>query len=819
MIRKFYTNVFPYKGKIYERFVDDTGKKQFSSSKYKPSLFVSSTIKTGYETIHKQPVKKIQFDSIYKAKDWAKYNKDITLGNIDFQYPYISDYYPNDIEYNVDDVDTFYLDIEVTADNGFPDINNPQDSVTAITVCFKDIYYVWGLDTYTTSRSDVVYRKCQNEDELILLFISFWTKHKPDILTGWYVKFFDIPYLIARCIKLGLKDQVKLLSPIKTIFEKHTTIHKKDYKYYDIYGVAILDYIDLYKKFNLKKQESYKLGYIGYVELGMEKIQDDEIAGYNLYKTDYQKFIDYNIRDVEIVVGLEKKKKMIELVMFIAYHAKINYQDVFSPVKTWDNIIFNYLKQHNIAIPLKDSGSKGEEYIGAYVKIPETGRYTNILLFDIKSLYPSIICSLNISPETLCEPHTQDLRDLRSDLSVDCVLEKLVTTNALKKHNYSVGVNGALYDRTKQGMLPILVKKLFADRTTAKTKMLTLKKQDAVLHKDDISYLDIKQHAFKILLNSLYGGLGNQYFRFYNIDNAEAITLTGQTIIKWIIQGVDEHLNKHFKTKGVNYIFYCDTDSIFISLPNVPVDKLQEISDNVISPAIEDLFVELHDYLNMYENFFTMGRELIATTGIWTAKKRYMMNVTNKDNIDYSADPILEIKGIESVRTTTPEICRKKIEECIKLILREDESVVEDFINNFEIEFNKLPPEDIASPTTVNNIEDYMSDVSSIKPYNKSTPIQVRGSILYNMKLKEMGLTNKYSEIQSGEKVKYVYLKVPNGIDENVIAFSSVLPNEYDLHDYIDYKTQFTKSFLEPIKRITTVINWRINATPALDFL
>jgi len=834
MIRKFYTNVFPLKGKIYERFIDDNGLKQFTSVNYKPSLFEDEYLRSdgsmtpsGYETIDKRPAKKIDFKSIYQAKQWIKDNKGIDnhniYGNVDFQYPYISDMYPDTINYDISKVDILFFDIEVTANNGFPNVDDPEDSVTSITAHLNGKYHVFGLEQYTPKSSNVDYTLCSSEQDLLFKFITFWSNAKPDIVTGWFIKLFDIPYLIGRCIKIGMKDEMKYLSPVKTIFEKYVHLNNKDNRCFDIYGISILDYYDLYKKFSPKKQESYKLGYIGYAELGLDKIQDDEIAGYNLYKTDYEKFIDYNIRDVEIVVELESKLKMIELVMFIAYHAKVNYQDVFSPVKTWDTIIFNYLKQHKIVIPHKDAKRKDAKYEGAYVKEPNCGRYNNILLYDFTSLYPRIICSLNIGPETKREYYDfgrgiqDELNGAISNIDVESVLEKTMDLDVLKKVGCGIGVNGTLYDNSFPGMLSILIKKLSSDRTEAQEKMFGYRIEDEFGYASEISYLDVKQQALKILLNSLYGGLGNQYFRFYDIDNAEAVTVTGQALIQWVERNINKFLNTYFNTTDFEYAFYCDTDSVFLTIPDIDVDKLKEFGNNIITPKIKELVAEASEYLNMYENFLSMGMEIIANTGIWTAKKRYMMNVVHKDGKDYD-EARLKIMGIESVRTSTPEIVRKRIEECITIILRKEKADVEKFVLDFEKEFSSLPPEDIAFPTSINDIGKYKSDDLYYRLYEKGTPIHVRGSILYNNQLTEHGLTQWYNEIRDGDKIKFVYLMLPNGIGENVISFPSILPEEYDLHNYIDYKTQFQKTFLEPIERITDIINWRINGTPSLPF-
>jgi DNA polymerase elongation subunit (family B) len=592
---------------------------------------------------------------------------------------------------------------------------------------------------------------------------------------------------------------------------------------YDIGGITQLDYLDLYKKFTYKAQESYRLDYIAEVELGQKKLDHSEFDTFkDFYTKDWQKFVEYNIVDVELVDRLEDKMKLIELAITMAYDAKVNYADVFFQVRMWDNIIYNYLKKRNIVIPPKEKSAKDAKYAGAYVKEPKPGVYDWVVNFDLNSLYPHLIMMYNISPETLMD-------ERHPTASVDRILNQQVSFELHK--DYAVCANGAMFRKDSRGILPELMEKMYNERVIFKKKMIEAKKKyEKTPTKDlekEISRCNNIQMAKKISLNSAYGAIGNQYFRYYKLENAEAITLSGQVAIRWIEGKMNTYLNKILKTEDVDYVIASDTDSIYLNMgPLVErvfegrekttegiVSFLDKVCQMELEKYIESSYQELSDYVNAYDQKMFMKRENIADRGIWTAKKRYILNVWDSEGVRYS-EPKLKIMGIEAVKSSTPAPCRKMIKDALKLMMNGTEDDVIDFIEKSRSDFKKLPPEQISFPRSASDVNKYKSN-SSI--YEKGTPIHVRGALLFNHYIKEKKLTNKYSLIQNGEKIKFCYLKKPNSIHENVISYIQDFPRELDIDKYIDYDLQFEKAFLEPMKVILDSIGWSVEKTVNLD--
>ena len=343
----------------------------------------------------------------------------------------------------------------------------------------------------------------------------------------------------------------------------------------------------------------------------------------------------------------------------------------------------------------------------------------------------------------------------------------------------------------------------------------------------DISKHNNMQMARKIQLNSAYGAIGNQYFRYYKLANAEAITLSGQVSIRWIENKMNAHLNKILKTEGEDYVIASDTDSIYLNLgPLVErvyegrektnegvVRFLNKVCEDEFEPYIESSYKELAGYVNAYAQKMQMKRENIADRGIWTAKKRYILNVWDSEGVRYD-EPKLKMMGIEAVKSSTPAPCRTMIKDALKLMMTATEDEVIDYIDKCRQEFKTLPPEDIAFPRTASDVRKYHSS-SSI--YAKGTPIHIRGALLFNHYVKKHKLINKYSPIGNGEKVKFLYLKKPNIIQENVISFIQDFPHEIGLDKYVDYDLQFEKSFVEPLKAILNAIGWNVEKTVTLE--
>ena len=823
----FYTNVQLVSDKILFRGYKD-GEQVMYRDTMSPVLFVPTEKSSKFKTLDDKNVKPLSFLTPRDARDFIKKYSEVDnfdiYGYERFLYQYIADKFPQDeIKFDMSVMNIITLDIEVECENGFPDVESASESILCISI--KDLntkkLIVWGTREYVNSRDDVEFVYCFSEQDLLDKFLNHWVQNTPDVVTGWNVYLYDIPYICRRLERVLSEKHMRSLSPWNLINYREFTIHGRKNIAYDLGGVSCLDYLDLYKKFTYSNQESYRLDHIAFVELGQKKLDHSEYENFKqFYTQDWQKFIDYNILDVELVDRLEDKMRLIELCLTMAYDAKQNYEDVYSQVKTWDNIIFNYLKKDHIVVPPKISHKKDTAYAGAYVKEPKPGRYDWVVNFDLNSLYPHLIMQYNISPETLRQTR-------HPSASVEGILNGTVKVDG----KYAVCANGAQYSRDFQGFLPKLMEKMYNDRVIFKKKMIEAKKSyektpTKVLEKE-ISRCNNIQMAKKISLNSAYGAIGNEYFRYFRIANAEAITLSGQVSIRWIETKVNAYLNKVLKTEEVDYVIASDTDSIYLNLgPLVEsvyegrektdegvVGFLDKVCKVKLEPFIESSYEELARNVNAYAQKMIMKRENIADRGIWTAKKRYILNVWDSEGVRYEK-PKLKIMGLETARSSTPAFFRDKLKKAFTIIINDTNDDLINFIAEVRKETREQEIENISFPRGCNNLDKYRS---SADLYKKGTPIQVRGALLYNHYIKKKKLQNKYPLIQEGEKIKFVYLQKPNPINEDIIAYFQTLPTELNLNKYIDYDTQFEKSFTAPLKNVLETIGWQVEKRGSLE--
>ena len=828
---RFYTNV----QMVGDHFLvrgHENGKHFMTREKFNPTLFVPSNNKTKYKTLSGEYVEEIQPGTVRDCREFIKKYEGVEnfsiYGNDRYIYQYISDRYPGDeIKFDTKKIKISTIDIETASENGFPDVESAAEEVLLITVqdyASKQIR-TWGKGNFANKQKNVIYKGFQTEYELLTDFINWWMVEEncPEVVTGWNSEFYDIPYLVRRIDRVLGEKLMKRMSPWGLVTEKETFVMGRKQISYDVGGITQLDYLMLYKKFTYKAQESYRLDYIASVELGQKKLDHSEFDTFkDFYTKGWQKFVEYNIIDVELVDRMEDKMKLIELAITMAFDAKVNFVDVFYQVRMWDAIIYNYLKKRNIVIPPKEDSSKSEKYAGAYVKEPIPGKYDWVVSFDLNSLYPHLIMQYNISPETLMD-------ERHPSTSVDKILNEEITFEMYK--DYAVCANGAMYRKDVRGFLPELMERIYNERKVFKKKMLQAKQEyektpSKALEKE-IARCNNIQMARKIQLNSAYGAIGNQYFRYYKLANAEAITLSGQVSIRWIENRMNEYLNTLLKTKEEDYVVTSDTDSIYLNLGPL-VDKffasksgdktaivgiLDKICQEKLEPFIESSYQKLADYVQAYDQKMQMKRENIADRGIWTAKKRYILNVWDSEGVRYE-EPKLKMMGIEAVKSSTPAPCRTMIKDGLKLMMNGTEEEVIEYIENCRKEFRKLPPEEIAFPRSASDVKKYQSH-SDI--YTKGTPIHIRGALLFNHYVKEKKLTNKYSLIGNGEKIKFIYLKKPNIIQENIISFIQDFPKELGLDRYIDYELQFEKSFLEPFKAILDAIGWNVTKINTLE--
>lgn len=824
----FYTNVAVVNDTILYRGFDG-GERVERREEFKPTLYVPSKNETEYKTLEGNYVEPVKLGSIKDAKEFVQTYEDVgnftIYGNTKYLYQYILDKYPKEVDYDFTKLNIMSLDIETTSENGFPSVEEAREEILCITV--KDFtskkIITWGCGEFENSRDDVHYIYCQNERELLMKFQEYWVQKTPDIVTGWNVKFFDMPFICRRMDRVLSMKYMRALSPWNSIRERELHVRGQKKIYYDIIGVSTLDYYDLYQKFTYTNQESYRLDHIAFVELGQQKLDHSEFENFqDFYRNNWQKFIEYNIHDVELVDMLEDKMKLIELAITMAYDAKVNFEDVFFQVRMWDSIIYDALTQENIVIPPKTESTKDQQYAGAYVKEPTPGVYDWVVNFDLNSLYPHLIMQYNISPETL-------LDDRVSGINVDKLLNREIDTSTLE--GVTICPNGTLFTTEKQGFLPKLMEKIYTERTIYKKKMLKAKQEyentkDPQLIKDIAKFNNI-QMARKIQLNSAYGAIGNEYFRYFRLENAEAITLSGQLSIRWIENKMNEYLNKILKSGDKDYVIAVDTDSIYLDLGDLvknvfkggtpPDEKVVNFLDKLctveLEKYIESCYQELAEYVNAYQQKMVMKRENIANRGIWTAKKRYILNVWDSEGVRYK-EPKMKIMGLETQRSSTPSYFKDKLLKAYKIMIEGTNEDMIDYISKIKSDTKKQSYLDISFPRGCNNLDTYRS-FSEI--YKKGTPIAVRGSLLYNHYLKQHRITNKFPLIQEGEKIKFIYLKTPNPIGENIISFFNTIPKEFGLDKYVDYTKQFEKSFLEPLKNVLDCIGWKHERTGSLS--
>lgn len=828
----FYTNVLKLGKSILYRGVDEDGKRYERKVKYKPKLFLPSNEPTKYTSLEGEYLDVHQPGDMKECYNFIERYKDVqdfrVFGLEKFNQQYITEKFPEDIEFDINLIRIANIDIETDCEEGFPDIASANEAINAITYYRKweDVYYVFSNAEYgeyiPPEGSNIVHREHPNEKEMLLDFVSVWCEEYTDIITGWNIEGFDIPYIVHRLQRLFGEDIVKKMSPWGWVTSREfTNKYGQLVITYNFYGISNLDYIELYRKFRLIPRETYALDHICDVELDEKKLDYSEYGSLHLlYKHDYNKFIEYNIHDVRLVNKLETKLKLIELAIVLAYYAKINYTDVFSAVAMIESMCYNYLWKKNIVVPVKEHKIK-QKFDGAYVKEPIPGMYEWVVSFDLTSLYPSLIMQLNLSPETL----RPDL--FNSKANVNNILNQEVDFTYLKDNNVAVAANGHHFDRTKEGFIPCIVKTLFDDRRKNKKTMLEYEQlaensqgDEKRKYADLEKLYDIKQHTQKILLNSIYGAMGNEWFLFYDTRLAEAITLHGQLAIKWIARDINKYLNSILKTPSNDYVIAIDTDSNYLELKEIQKLLLKDDYKNVnksvkaldlfaqkkLEPYINKSYEAMADYTNAYKQCMHMKREVIADKGVWTAKKRYALNVYNSEGVQYE-EPKVKVKGLEVVKSSIPKFCRDKLKDAIHLILTKDEKSVIKFIVDVEKEFYEKSIVDIASTSSVNGLQKY--DGSRIgQIYKLGTPYHVKGSLLYNKALEDYNITNEYEKIKNGDKVKIIYLKTPNKLHEETFAFKTKFPEETGLAEFVNYNKMFDKNFMKPLKSILDVIGW-----------
>jgi len=831
MISGFYTSIEKQSNFLLYRGYNHEGNKVKQKVKFKPTYYLDSKHpKAKYQGLDRAPIEPMTFNSMSEANEFSKtYNGVSTFkiyGNSRHVPAFIQTQFPNEISFKRELIDVGNIDIETSFGDGFPDCDNPINEI--LTIAYKsskdDTYRVWGLKPYdeTQSRLDVKidYMQFASEEKMLLHFIDWWANpdNTPDVITGWNTRFFDIPYMVARMTHLVGEANTKRLSPWGNIRVGEVTIMGNSQQVVSISGIAQLDYMDLFKKFayTYGNQESYSLNHIASVVLGEKKLDYSEIGSLrNLYDADYQMFVDYNIKDVELIERFEEKMGLITLVITTAYIGGVNYTDTLGTTAIWDSIIYRRLMRKRIVprlnqLPASDYEIKSgtRSIAGGYVKDVVQGMSEWVMSFDLNSLYPNIIIQNNMSPETLI-PYS---------FVENVIPDVLLGTDKKAPDGVCMAGNGSVYRKDVKGIIPEIVEELYSKRVEIKNRTIEFKKKLAKDEKNqslirEVTRNETLQMSVKILLNSLYGAIANEHFRYYDPQIAEGVTLTGQTVIRTAEKAVNEEICKFLKeTEVKDRVIAIDTDSVYITAkdivdqfkPNDPIKFLDEFGTRIIEPALNRAFDQYAEKTGAYNNRMVMKREAIADRGIWTAKKRYILNVHNNEGVQY-AEPKIKMMGIEAIKSSTPQVCRVAMKEIFKVIMTGSEEKTQEAIALFKEHFKTLSPDLIAFPRGVSDVNKWI-DKETI--YSKGTPMHVRAALLHNYHVKKKCLDKEYELIYSGDKIKYVYLMTPNPIRENIFGFKERYPEELGLNKYIDYELQFKKSFIEPLNMILKTLNW-----------
>lgn len=856
----FYTSVNVSGNYIFVRGYED-GKRVSRQIEWSPTVYlrdrqISPTDETSWRNIDGNPVRPWKINTIKEAREYIKQNENVDgleiYGNLNFATAWIQENFPDEIGFDAKCIHVGYIDIETDNVNGYSEAIDATEQITAITLwsSVSKKFFVYGCGEFKSDDPEVRYFKFDTEVKMLEQFLRDWEYLDFDIVTGWNIKIYDFPYIINRLTRLFGKDGAKKLSPIGYVREKREHQFHREQLVYEIAGVAQLDLLMLYRKNVSTPKESFRLDSIAESELGERKIDYSEVGDLGaLHRTNYQKFILYNIHDVRLVQKLEEKLRLIELQMVVAYDAKINFEDVFSPNKMLDNRIMNHLLSKKMVVPQRSLsfGGESEASEGAYVKEPVVGRHNWVVSFDVTSLYPTIMMSLNMGPETKIPMHQTSHKF--GGMNAERMLKGDFDAQFLIDNNLTLAANGVCYTRSKKSFFKEVLEDLFAKRVAYKNRAQTAKKalvkleqqeetplllEERAKYKQEAIKFDLYQQATKISLNSLFGVMGSTWFRFFDRDNFEAVTITGQFAIQYIAREINIFFNNFFKTTDIDYILYIDTDSVYLAMESVVerykkamangnkpqptteeiVDFLDSFAQAKIEPAIDAGFTKMLGVINGTTHF-KMKRESIAINGSWNAKKRYILSVLDNEGVRYST-PELKYIGVEFAKATSPKYCRDNMKEAARIYLRGDKDEFYEFVAKVKEGFYKLNPEEIAAPRGVSDLVKY-ADQQTI--YKSGTPIQVKGALVHNHLIDKLDLGMRYQKIKNGDKLKYVYLKSNHITKSNVISFANVLPKEFGLHEFVDYDSQYESSFEKPLKLIVEAARWTLQPITTLEDL
>jgi DNA polymerase elongation subunit (family B) len=824
----------PFNESVFLRTWTESGDRIDTEIPFRPYLFLEKDNAKDAVSIFKTSlVKKTFRNSIDRRKFVDSTANNRLFHNLGPEQQFLIEMFKdrnNDLTFSQFPLKIFLLDIEVdtTMDSSFPTPERAAVPINLITVydTLTKTTHTWGLkERYESKSLNCVYHCCKTEEDLILQFVDFWKTDYPDIASGWNSSGFDFPYIINRFVKLFGADFINQLSPVGNIrSRKFFNEMGREVTEWYISGIALIDYMVLYKTFSPGEKESFSLNYISELELGEGKTAYNAMSLGELAHTDWKTFVDYNIQDVHLLVKLEEKLKFLEIARMLSYKGCTNFESALGKVSIVTGAVAIQAHKQGYVIPTFTNKLDRESYEGGFVREPEKGIQKAIVSFDVNSLYPNTIITLNISPETKLGKVVTGEFGVTPEVTIKLVNGKLHTlsTDALKQflktEQVSISKAGVMYSQKAKGVIPNLIDQIYKERVDTKEALLKLKKTGKKDKETQLklTYYNTLQYTLKILLNSIYGTFANKHSSLMDIDHAMSITVTGQNVSKAGGYILDDFVNKKYGVKG-SITKYGDTDSLYVSInPVLTSLNIPLTVDGQINPTVHDIVNELDKHVNeeilnwarkeLFSNDprYVFKREVISDVGIFLQKKRYILHVLDEEGV-----PLDKFKytGIELVRSTTPKKVKAFIEDVIKTsLLTENIKTSNDVYRSCYDKFQQLDPNDIAARTSINNLEKYAQGASLYK-YKKGTPSHVKGAIAYNLLIKELKIDDKYEEIQTGQKVKKLYCsKNKYGLD--AISYPAIFPAEFSLN--VDFDRMFNKLVTQPIERLYDAIGWRL---------
>jgi len=842
---------------------DAEGKRVHFDLPYRPYYYVETNVKrsTDLLSLYNTPLRKVEFVNGYKRKEAIdklkhdQHGSGIThevrlFENISPPQQFLIDQYwrqNNAQEFSQFPIKVMFVDIETYSPNAFPVPDRAADMINVITVydSIDKHFYTWGIGEYTPKTEDTTYVNCQSERSLLVNFVNFIKQDYPDILSGWNSELFDIPYLINRITKVLGEDSAKELSPVNILYSRELVSQFGRYNTrWHLKGMSCVDYLDVYKKFSQGLRESYKLDAIAEHELGDKKVDYGSTNLAALSRDNWELFVDYNIQDVRLLVKMEEKLQYLELLRMLAYVGLTPFENAMGTLNVITGAAVVEARKNGLVVPTFIRDLSGDRYEGAYVGEPVRGFQDYIVSFDVNSLYPNIMISLNLSPET--KMGTFEI----SDDKVNFYKVK-GKTNTLTKENFAKGIASqqlsvskarVLFSQNKQGIFPAIVDNFYKERVKIRKVMNKYKRQLADLEKGDpsqedledkINKLHIKQFTIKIFINTVYGYFGNKHAPMGDPDISRSITLTGQAIIKESNKILEQYVKEKCnltdeQIRKTPCVVYNDTDSVYVTIKPIinhlgiqPKTKRGKITKEVYA-----LVKEIEGYLNKriiewgkrslnsIDCRIQFKREGICDVGLFLQKKRYILHVMDDEGI-----PVDKFKytGVEVVRTTMPKAIKPYVKRIIETMLTtKDFRETNNVLNEAYDVFKSLPLEDIAfvmgiSKYKTKTFDEYGNIKDECNGFHtyKGMPIHVKGAYYYNLLLDRLNLSSKYETIGSGDKVRYFYTRQPNRYGIKSFGYKYYFPEELKTDIIPDTELMFDKIIYSVIERLYESVGWK----------